>query len=258
MPNIIAYQFEQVEVRMAELDGEPLFCLPDLLRAMVSKTRPTDAKVSLEEVFGDGVVIDYLIPDSLGRKQDTMFVREFGATFLISRSRTEIGKRLNRWIHQDILCAIRKTGGYGKTQSVNETVVQPLNFEALFPPNQTWAETRKNSKFVACKFDAILMHQIVSDSDRRVICNRIFKAVLGVEAKEGRELLKRNDTVKSGLHSHALIEIARLQIGIFNQILIGACLQTTITDALLTSKPIGLLDKSGNLCLSPYNQLALF
>ena len=88
------------------------FCLSDLLNSMDSSTRPLDAKASIEEVFGDGVVINVPIIDSIGREQLVPFVRESGATFLISRSRTEKGKRMNRWLHAEVLPSIRKTGSY--------------------------------------------------------------------------------------------------------------------------------------------------
>jgi anti-repressor protein len=112
MSTLTIFQFEQQSIRTAAIDGQPAFCLTDLLVAMGSKTSPQKAKASLEELFGDGGLIEYPISDSLGRTQNTSFVFESGMTYLISRSRTEAGKNLNRWIHSKVLPSIRKTGSY--------------------------------------------------------------------------------------------------------------------------------------------------
>lgn len=93
-------------------DGTILFHLGGLLGNIGSKTRPAEAKAAVEERLGDGVVNVYPISDSLGRVQETNFVTEAGATWLVSRSRTEAGKALDRRIHTEILPQIRKTGAY--------------------------------------------------------------------------------------------------------------------------------------------------
>lgn len=112
MTNIILFDFENNHIRTGELNGSPVFCLFDLLSSMESKTRTTEAKASVEGVFGDGSVIDVPIIDTIGREQLVPFVFESGATFLVSRSRTEKGKRMNRWLHAEVLPSIRKTGSY--------------------------------------------------------------------------------------------------------------------------------------------------
>jgi prophage antirepressor-like protein len=112
MADIILFHFEQSEVRTGELDGKPVFCLSDLLLSMDSKTDTNKAKASVEEIFGDGQFIELPIVDNLGREQNALFVFEAAATFLVARSRTPKGKRLNRWIHEEVLPSIRKTGSY--------------------------------------------------------------------------------------------------------------------------------------------------
>lgn len=111
--SLTIFQFEQQSIRTIDIDGQPAFCLVDLLNAYKSTTRPSDAKAAIEEILGDGVVIDSPISDSLGRLQNTQFVFESGLTFLVSRSRTEIGKKFAQWIHHEILPSIRKTGTFG-------------------------------------------------------------------------------------------------------------------------------------------------
>ena len=52
----------------------------------------------------------------MGRTQQVTIISESGVTFLVSRSNTESGRKLNRWIHTEVLPAIRKTGAYGVHQ----------------------------------------------------------------------------------------------------------------------------------------------
>lgn len=66
----------------------------------------------MKQGLGDGYINDVPIPDTLGRPQSTTIIAEAGATFLVARSNTDQGRRLNRFIHTEVLPAIRKTGGF--------------------------------------------------------------------------------------------------------------------------------------------------
>lgn len=112
MSDLTIFDFESNSIRTGELDGQPVFCLCDLLDALGTSVDTSKAKKALEEVLGDGATISLPTMDSLNREQNTVFVFESGATYLIANSRTEKGKRLNRWIHQEVLPSLRKTGFY--------------------------------------------------------------------------------------------------------------------------------------------------
>ena len=114
----LTYQFvvstgESVEIRAIQGQEDSLwFVLRDVLEAMESTTRPSDAIESISQGLGGGVVIDYPIIDSLGRTQQATIVHESGVTYLISRSNTEAGRKLNRFLHFTVLPSIRKTGKF--------------------------------------------------------------------------------------------------------------------------------------------------
>jgi prophage antirepressor-like protein len=127
MSNLSFFEFESKHVRTATCSGEIAFCLVDVLLAMNSTTTVTAVKAAVSEGLGDEYVINILILDSLGREQDTAFILEAGLTFLLARSRTEIGKQLNRLIHTEILPSLRKTGRY----SVNPTSTAPQQTQVL-------------------------------------------------------------------------------------------------------------------------------
>jgi prophage antirepressor-like protein len=101
------------------------------LTAMGSSTKAYQAKGLIREGLGDDAVIVIPIHDALGREQETLFVLEAGLTFLLARSRTEIGKQLNRLIHTEILPSLRKTGRY----SVNPT--STASQKTQVPPKTT-------------------------------------------------------------------------------------------------------------------------
>ena len=116
MNNLVNFSFESSNVR-AMMDHTDVVWIPlvDVMSVIKSSTRPADAIASVTEVFGDGVVNDYPIVDKLGRTQEATIVTEYAATYLIARSNTETGKRLNRFIHQEVLPQIRRTGKYAPT-----------------------------------------------------------------------------------------------------------------------------------------------
>lgn len=113
MSNLSVFQFESKDVRTLtdDRDGSVWFVLKDVLAAMGTSTPPNVAKSSVEAVFGGGY--NKVIPlQTAGGKQNITIINEPATTFLISRSNTETGKKMNRWIHGEVLPSIRKTGSY--------------------------------------------------------------------------------------------------------------------------------------------------
>lgn len=119
MSQVTLFNFQSQTIRTGEVDGQPVFCLTDLLQAMGSNTHTAEAKTVVEEYLGEGQVIDVPL-QTAGGIQKVIFVFEAGTTFLVSRSRTKIGKKLNRWIHTEVLPSIRKTGSYTVPMSESE------------------------------------------------------------------------------------------------------------------------------------------
>ncbi len=121
-----AFQLDEsvVEIRTIcnEL-GDPWFVLRDILSATKSSTTVTAAKSSIEQALGEGLVADIPL-ETAGGTQTATIVAEAGATFLVSRSTTEAGKRLNRFIHLEVLPQIRKTGQYARKLSPAEMIIQ--------------------------------------------------------------------------------------------------------------------------------------
>ena len=121
---IVPFNFESNEVRtVTDENGNFWFVLRDVLGAMGTSTRPADAKESVIQVFGRGVVDDIPL-QTAGGTQQTAIVSEAGTTYLISRGNTETSQKLNRFIHAEVLPSLRKTGGYSVQQAAPATQAQ--------------------------------------------------------------------------------------------------------------------------------------
>jgi len=94
MSNIVEFAFENKEVRITDRNGKNWFVLRDVLSAMNSKTKRQEAVESIEDSLGKGEV-DTLPLQTAGGIQDTLIISEPAVTYLLARSNTEEGKRLN-------------------------------------------------------------------------------------------------------------------------------------------------------------------
>lgn len=110
------------EIRTAEIDGEPWFCLADVCRPL-----GLQAKYCKERLKKDGVVTNDLV-DSLGRTSKMLFVNEANLYRVIFQSRKPEAERFTDWVTEEVLPSIRKTGAYAPQQTL--TPVQLLAQQA--------------------------------------------------------------------------------------------------------------------------------
>ena len=113
--NIQLFKNEQFgEIRVAELNNEPIFCLKDLCNALDLKN---NRKVASQ--LDEDVTLSYPL-ETPGGVQQATFVTEAGMYTVILRSDSQKAKPLQKWVTGEILPSIRKTGGYIAT-SENDT-----------------------------------------------------------------------------------------------------------------------------------------
>ncbi len=124
--NLAIYKFEEQTVRTIPYLDFYAFCLGDCLKATHSNTTITSAIKAIHENIGDNHVIKNVISDSMGRERLGYFITESALTFLVSRSRTELGRKFNRWLHIEVLPSIRATGTYS-ISSANSSVKLSVN-----------------------------------------------------------------------------------------------------------------------------------
>lgn len=94
------------EVRTIIKNGEFLFCLGDLCRALDLTAK------GVKQRLRDEVISNYPIEDSLGRMQSTIFVNEDGMYDVVLESRKKNARKFRKWITGVVLPSIRKTGSY--------------------------------------------------------------------------------------------------------------------------------------------------
>ena len=120
MSSIIVFSFGSHEIRVTDQDGNPWFVLRDLLAGMASKTTTTRAVESIKQGLGYGVVSDITL-QTAGGTQQVIIIAESASTYLLSRSSTDKGRELNRFIHDEVLSAIRKAGSHWLEQLSSST-----------------------------------------------------------------------------------------------------------------------------------------
>lgn len=94
------------QVRTIVIDGEPMFCLADLCRAL-ELTNPAMVKNRLNEKGINS--IDTL---TKGGNQKLIYINESNLYKTIFQSRKESAERFSDWVTDEVLPTIRKTGGY--------------------------------------------------------------------------------------------------------------------------------------------------
>lgn len=101
------------EIRTITKDGEPMFCLADVCKALdisnpskVAQRLDNDERTKLE----------------LGRAGETNFITESGLYAVILRSDKPNAKQFRKWVTGEVLPAIRKTGGYGVPKTPSEQI----------------------------------------------------------------------------------------------------------------------------------------
>lgn len=116
MKELSIYNFNSHEVRTTTINGEPWFCLADCALALGIKNAATSVKLS-----APGVGKTYIGVET-GKKTDgTPAIQQVEITIinepnlyrLIFRSNKPQAQAFADWVYNEVLPAIRKTGGYG-------------------------------------------------------------------------------------------------------------------------------------------------
>lgn len=95
------------EVRVTEVNSNPMFCLVDVCRVL-DLSNPTRVKSRIE----DDLTTSAVIYDSLGRAQNATFINEDALYDVIFDSRKPEARAFRKWVTSDVLPTLRKTGEY--------------------------------------------------------------------------------------------------------------------------------------------------
>lgn len=107
MSSLQLFNYEHHEVRTIQIDGEPWFVLNDLCKVL--------------EIGNARMVVDRLDPeyvsktdalDGRGISRETNIVNESGMYEVVIRSNAAVAKMFRKWIIEEVLPTIRKTGSF--------------------------------------------------------------------------------------------------------------------------------------------------
>ena len=146
------------EIRTAGTCEEPLFCLADLCRALGLNTN------KVAQRLGNGVLSKYPIVDSVGRQQLANFINEDGLYDAIFDSRKPEAKKFRKWVTNDILPSIRKTGGY--IAAKDDDSPEELMAKALLVAQNTIA--RKEERLKQLKEDNERKQHVIEQKEEEI------------------------------------------------------------------------------------------
>lgn len=119
------------ELRVVDNGNETLFCGKDVAAALgYTNTN----KAIVDHCKGD-LTNRYPIQDSLGRTQEAVFITEPDVFRLIVTSKLPSAQRFERWVFEEVLPSIRKTGGY--MASVPDETPEQTMARALLMADET-------------------------------------------------------------------------------------------------------------------------
>lgn len=108
--NLQIFSFNEKEstpIRVQVIDNEPWFVAKDVCRVLgIANHKDAVSRVDDDERRGVGIT------DPLGGRQQATAVNESGLYHLIFQSRKPEAKKFRKWVTNEVLPSIRKTGGY--------------------------------------------------------------------------------------------------------------------------------------------------
>jgi len=112
LSQLFAFLQDQPVVRTVPKGNDLWFVLKDVLREIKTTTNTTQAAEAIHRHLGDGFVEEKPVKDTLGCIRKTLVIHEAAVTLIISRSNTEIGRKLNRHLFLEVLPSLRAAGRF--------------------------------------------------------------------------------------------------------------------------------------------------
>ena len=129
------------EVRTMVINGEPWFVGKDVAE-MLGYAKPLDA---IQRHVDEDDSVKHGLIDSLGRTQQVIFINESGLYALILSSKLPQAKEFKRWVTNEVLPQIRKTGGYIPVGSADDE--KTILCKAIDIMNRTIEQLRPKAEY---------------------------------------------------------------------------------------------------------------
>jgi prophage antirepressor-like protein len=112
MKELSIFQYESAEIRTVTIEGQPHWVANDVSKVL-GYQRTSDA---MKHCKG---AAKYRTLQTTGGKQELRIIGESDLYRLIANSKLESAQKFERWIFEEVLPTIRKTGGYSIPQQPN-------------------------------------------------------------------------------------------------------------------------------------------
>ena len=183
MANIQIFEYQNNKVRTVDVDGEAWFVLKDVCAVLgISNNRMAADRLDDDE---KGVSLI----DTLGGKQEMVIVNESGLYHVILRSDKPEAAPFRRWVTNDVLPAIRKTGSYNAPQLTRSQLLAT----ALIAAHEELEEKDKQIETMKPK---ALFADAVSASKKSILVGEMAKLLSqnGIDIGQNRlfDWLRRN------------------------------------------------------------------
>ena len=184
MSNIQIFNYNSVEVRTIQKDGEPWFVLRDVCNVL---GLGTPARVA-ERLDTDEVSQTH-ITDSMGRQQEMTIINESGLYNVILRSDKPEAKPFRKWVTSEVLPTIRRHGLYATPDTVEKMLADPDTTIKLL---ETIKQERAARMALEAKAEAdkpkVLFADAVSASHTSILVGDLAKLLRqnGVEIGQNR------------------------------------------------------------------------
>ena len=184
MSNIQVFNYNSVEVRTIQNDGETWFVLRDVCNVL---GLGTPARVA-ERLDTDEVSQTH-ITDSMGRQQEMTIINESGLYNVILRSDKPEAKPFRKWVTSEVLPTIRRHGMYATPDTVEKMLADPDTTIKLL---ETIKQERAARMALEAKAEAdkpkVLFADAVSASHSSILVGDLAKLLRqnGVEIGQNR------------------------------------------------------------------------
>lgn len=146
------------EIRTAAIDGEPMFCLTDVCKAL-GLTQPSKVKERLSEKG-----VNSIPTLTSGGRQKLLYITESNLYKTIFQSRKESAERFTEWVTSEVLPSIRKNGGYiaGQENMTDDELLA----NAVLVAQKKIAE--RDKKIQALETEVVEMNNTISEMQPKV------------------------------------------------------------------------------------------
>ena len=125
MSALEVFRFDGADVRMVVIDGKPRFVARDVANVLGYADTVNAIKQHCR-----GVKESHPITDSLGRTQLARVIGEPDLLRMVAQSKLPSAERFERWVFEDVVPNVLRTGSYVAPMSEDEIVHQALAITA--------------------------------------------------------------------------------------------------------------------------------